>query len=213
MQDKPVNAQPSIFDFTFEDYKAAGLNIAEQHALIGKIREEVPLIDRDEIDGLMLSEAAKQLELCVFPMCKMMHVDPRAVKRMLDREFRKTYGEDLYSEEDVEVGMGEMPMDSVEDGMEADMTTVVKNEELFMLPFAREESSMFDESSRGGSMAPAGPGPAKKRAKRAPLSTIQKDIRAHQAKRKKQRKGCRVTTLKSRAVAEKWASFESSTSS
>ncbi|KAH7069816.1 hypothetical protein BKA63DRAFT_476814 [Paraphoma chrysanthemicola] len=213
MPDTPVNAQPSIFDFTFEDYKATGLNIAEQHALIGKIREEVPLIDRAEIDGLMLSEAAKQLELCVFPMCKMMHIDPKAVKRMLDWEFRKAYGDEMYNEQDVEVGVGKVPMDSVEDGIEADVAPVVKMEESFVLPFAREESSMFEESSRGGSMAPAGQEPAKKKGKRAPLSTVQKEIRAYQAKKKKGRRGCRVATLKSGAVVEKWASLESPTSS
>ena len=89
----PTSAAPSLFDFTYEEYKAANLNVSEQWELIGKIREEVPLTDRDEIDGLLLANMAKQLDECIFPTCKMMHVDPRAVKEMLMKAFDKAYPE------------------------------------------------------------------------------------------------------------------------
>jgi hypothetical protein len=92
--------EPSMFeDFTFEDYKAANFNVDQQYDLIGRLRHEVPPVDRDEIDSLLLADAAKQLEMCIFPMCKMMHVDPKAVKRMLDEQFRKSYGSEI--EEDI----------------------------------------------------------------------------------------------------------------
>jgi hypothetical protein len=85
--------EPSTFDdFTFEDYKAAKLNIDQQYDLIGKLNNEVPLVDRDEIHSMLLADLAKQLEIGVFPTCKMMHVDPKAVKRMMDDQFRKAYG-------------------------------------------------------------------------------------------------------------------------
>jgi hypothetical protein len=88
--------EPSTFDdFTFEDYKAANLNVDQQYDLIGKLHNEVPLVDRDEIHSMLLADLAKQLEIGMFPTCKMMHVDPKAVKRMMDDQFRKAYGSEV----------------------------------------------------------------------------------------------------------------------
>jgi hypothetical protein len=88
----PAHAAPNVLDYTFEEYKAANLNINQQQSLISTIRNELPLVDRDEVDSLILQDVAKQLQLCVFPMCKMMQIDPLAVKRMMDEQFRKAYG-------------------------------------------------------------------------------------------------------------------------
>jgi hypothetical protein len=90
---------PSTFDdFTFEDYKAANLNVDQQYDLISKLHNEVPLVDRDEIHSMLLADLAKQLEIGVFPTCKIMHVNPKAVKRMMDDQFRKAYGLEVEEE-------------------------------------------------------------------------------------------------------------------
>ncbi|KAH9876598.1 hypothetical protein J1614_003729 [Plenodomus biglobosus] len=93
-EDTPPNFSHPLHlkDFTFEQYKATHLNVTEQHDLIGKLRAEVPLIERDAIDSMLLRSLAQQLELVIFPTARMMHVDPRAVWRMLEDEFRKAYG-------------------------------------------------------------------------------------------------------------------------
>ncbi|KAH7381221.1 hypothetical protein DE146DRAFT_279333 [Phaeosphaeria sp. MPI-PUGE-AT-0046c] len=83
----------SIYGLTFEEYKAANLDVQQQHDLIGQIRHEIPLIERDEIDAYLLTEAAKQLEMYILPMCKMMHVDPKAVKTMLDEQRSTSWNE------------------------------------------------------------------------------------------------------------------------
>lgn len=200
-----TSARPSISDFAYEDYKAAGLSITEQHDLIGKIREEVPIIDRDEIDGLILSDAAKQLQLCIFPMCKMLHIDPKAVKSMLDAEFRKAYG--LYVDDEVIMSIEmEGPSKEATKGM---VEVGVKREESAATTHwdRLEESSAFDEQSRVGSEVMGSVEPPNKKAKKAPLSAAQKAIRAYKAKKKKGRRGCCVLTLRSKAVAEKWAAL------
>jgi hypothetical protein len=216
-------AKPSISDFTYEDYKAAGLSITEHHDLIGKIREEVPIIDRDEIDGLILSDIAKQLQLCVFSMCKMLHIDPKAVKRMLDAEFWKAYGPDVDDEVIMSIemegpstklakGMVEMSIEMegpstklakgmVEVGVKREESAATAHGDLL------EESSAFDEQSRVGSQVMRSIEPPNKKAKKAPLGAVQKEIRAYMAKKKKGRRGCCVLTLRSKAVAEKWAAL------
>jgi hypothetical protein len=87
---------PSISDLTnltYDEYKAFNLSISQQHALIGRLRDEVPLMDVHNVDNWLLESLAKQLETCIFPTAKMMHIDPAAVRRMLDIEFRKAYGQ------------------------------------------------------------------------------------------------------------------------
>ena len=89
---RPEPPKLSVADYTFEEYKAAKLSIDDQHSVIGKLRDEMPIIDRDEVDDALLRSMAQQLERCIFPTCKIMHVDPAAVKRMLDEQFRRSYG-------------------------------------------------------------------------------------------------------------------------
>jgi hypothetical protein len=191
--------EPSVFDLSFEEYKAANLNIDEQHALIGKIRDEVPLADRDEIDMFLLKEAAKQLELCVFPMCKMMHVDPMAVKKMLDDQFRKAYG----LVEETPYGM-QKPTIAHEETME---TIGVKDDD-FVTRASTREPSVF---SNIGSQVEDGAVPtderAKKKVKRTEQSAVQKEVKAYQAKKKRGRKRCYILTLTWKIAAEQWAAL------
>ncbi|KAF1925160.1 uncharacterized protein M421DRAFT_424183 [Didymella exigua CBS 183.55] len=89
---------PNISDLThltYEEYKAFDLSSTQHHDLIGNIRAEVPVMDVHEIDNWLLNSLAKQLEICIFPTAKLMHINPVAVKRMLDTEFRKAYGQDV----------------------------------------------------------------------------------------------------------------------
>ncbi|KAL5117352.1 hypothetical protein ACEQ8H_004797 [Pleosporales sp. CAS-2024a] len=100
----PSSNEPSIpkdldvTGLTFEQYKNMNLDFATQHELIGRIRDEVPLIDRDEIDSLLLADAGRQLRNGIFNVLKMMHVNPKAVKSMLDDQFRCFYGPDVNEE-------------------------------------------------------------------------------------------------------------------
>ncbi|KAF1912077.1 hypothetical protein BDU57DRAFT_402746, partial [Ampelomyces quisqualis] len=182
----------SVLDLSFEEYKAAHLNINEQHALIGRIRDEVPLADRDEIDGFLLMEAAKQLELCVFPMCKMMHVDPKAVKKMLDDQFRKAYGLDVEDETTRNLQKSTMAPGGVVGAVG------VKDD----IPMAGSsvESQVEDKDALADE-------PAKKKLKRAEKSAVQKELKAYQVKKKRGRKECFILALKSKVVAEKWAAL------
>lgn len=89
---------PNITDLTnltFEEFKELNLNENQQRNLIGQIRSELPLGDVDEVDKVLLDSLAKQLRLCIFPTAHIMHIDPAAVKRMLDTEFREAYGLDV----------------------------------------------------------------------------------------------------------------------
>jgi hypothetical protein len=193
--------EPSIFDFTFEDYKAANLNINEQHDLIGKIREEVALIDRDEIDGLILEDMAKQLQMCVFATCKMMHVDPVAVKRMLDGEFRKAYGVEVEQEVAMKEEMGVSKEEEKKINAKGEEDGGDRQE-----ASAKEKDSYIATGSRGGESAPPVEPPSKK-IKRAQPSVVQKEVKAYEAKRKRGHKKVLVLTLRSKSVAEKWESL------
>jgi hypothetical protein len=83
-----------LTNLTYEEYKAFDLSSTQQHDLIGEIRAELPLVDAHEVDNWLLDSLEKQLSTCIFPIAKMMHIDPVAMKRMLDTEFRKAYGQD-----------------------------------------------------------------------------------------------------------------------
>jgi hypothetical protein len=87
----PAAPEHSILDLTFEEYKAASLNIDEQHGLIGRIREDTPAEDLKYIDAMMLAKLAKQLDMCIFPMCKMLHIDKKAVWEMMEQQFKRAY--------------------------------------------------------------------------------------------------------------------------
>lgn len=84
-----------LTNLTFEELREFNLDDTQQHNLIGQIRSDLPIIDVHEIDKLLLDSLAKQLRLCIFPTAQMMHIDPFAVKRMLDTEFRKAYGQEV----------------------------------------------------------------------------------------------------------------------
>jgi len=94
-------AVPEDFDIaslTYPDYKALNLSFVQEHELIGRIREEVPLIDRDEVDSIILADAGKQLKNGIFTLCRMMQIDPKAVKLMMDQQFREFYGPEVHRE-------------------------------------------------------------------------------------------------------------------
>ncbi|KAJ4403179.1 hypothetical protein N0V91_006756 [Didymella pomorum] len=78
---------PNVTDFTGQ--------IAQQHDLIGEIRVEIQLVDADEVDKWLLDSLAKQLSACISPNTEMIHIDPVAVKLMLDTKFRKAYVQDV----------------------------------------------------------------------------------------------------------------------
>jgi hypothetical protein len=88
-------AVPKDFDLsslTFGGYKALNLNFAQEHELIGRIRDGMPLVDRDEVDHMILADAASILANGVFSLCRVMHIDPKVVKMMLGVQFKKFYG-------------------------------------------------------------------------------------------------------------------------
>lgn len=79
-------------DPEFGEYNDLDLDVTQKHETTGKFRERIPLMQVHEVDGWLLESLGKQLETCIFPTAKMMRIDPNAVKRMLDNEFRKAYG-------------------------------------------------------------------------------------------------------------------------
>jgi hypothetical protein len=237
----PAPAAPTTF-LTFEEYKASGLDIIEQHELIGSIRNDIPKADRDYIDSLLLDKAAKQLEMCIFPMCKMMHVDKDAVWRMLEDQYHKAYpivkGEEKKAEEVEQVtGVQAILRDAMATVMGGTVggaqegKVVPSIEEPVVMP-SIEEPTLFNDRSRSRSgteatptaepvqkvhplessaepTVPAHPDePQKKKVKRQQPSVIQKEVRTYQAKRKRGHRGCCILTLKSKAVAGKWAEME-----
>jgi hypothetical protein len=189
-----------VADYTFEEYKAAGLNIEDQHKLIGDLRSEMPIIDRDEVDNLLLQSLAQQLELTIFPTCKMMHLDPTAVKRMLDDQFRKAYGPEM----DVAV-LTNMGLARVEE-----------------LPRERASES-FKEEEEGHDVATVKEGaletcqvavthtpdshPSKK-AKQTQLNAVQKEVKAYAARKKRGKQGCKIVTLLSVSITRKWEALD-----
>ena len=84
-----------LTNLTFEGYKALDLSSTQQHDLIGEIRGEISLADAHEVDNWPVASLAKQLSACILPAAKILHIDPAAVKRILDTEFQKAYGQDM----------------------------------------------------------------------------------------------------------------------
>jgi hypothetical protein len=193
--------KPSVADYTFEEYKAAGINIEDQHKLIGDLRSEMPIIDRDEIDNLLLHSLAQQLELTIFPTCKMMHMDPMAVKRMLDDQFRKAYG----AEVDVSI-LANMGLARVEELPNAQAGEDIK----------KEEESRDDATFKHGALETPQTAithtpesrPYKK-AKKMPLNAIQKEVKAYTARKKQRKQGCKMVTLFSVNMSRKWEALDS----
>ncbi|KAF1829511.1 hypothetical protein BDW02DRAFT_145588 [Decorospora gaudefroyi] len=169
---------PSIVDHTFAQYKAANLSVSSQYATIGKLRSEMPIVDRDEVDDALLRSLALQLELAVFPTCKMMQVDAVAVKRMLDDSFRKAYGGAVEAE--VLVKMGGLRGEGGDGAPGAGESILEEVDVVVGMP------------------------PPQKKAKMMPLGEVRKDINAYVARRKRPKYGCRVVLLRSEAVCKKW---------
>ncbi|KAF2825402.1 hypothetical protein CC86DRAFT_419419 [Ophiobolus disseminans] len=163
-QSAPAPAELSIFDFTYEEYKAANLNISQQYDLIGQVRQQIPVADRDDIDCHLLSKLAMQLEVAIFPTCKMMQVDPQAVKSMLLEQFYKAYPDEERAPVRVEVA-AEVDHE-MEDVQITGVQKVLNDAKAFVMnggfPIKAEPcddiSSLYGERSRQGTepLPPAG---------------------------------------------------------
>jgi hypothetical protein len=199
----PEKPEPSVADYTFEQYKAANLNIDQQHELIGKLRDELPIIDRDEVDDTLLRSLAQQLELAIFPTCKMMHVDPLSVKRMLDDEFRRAYGPEVEAE--VLTKLGLCRLEDIQKAVTAEKIRRAAKEEGDMEQItAGIEETLMEEEGDSVQLPPP-----QKKAKMAPPNKTQKDLKAYIARRKRAHRGCKIVTLRSQAVSQKWEALSS----
>ena len=193
--------QASVADYTFEQYQAANLNVTEKHNFIGKLRDEMPIMDRDEVDDLALRDLGKLLESCIFPTCKMIHIDPVAVKRMLDDSFRKAYGLEV----EMEV-MGTLGLGCLEDMAKAAATSK-------QVVVTAEKSEVAENNMLvGDSILTAKTNvltvPPSKKTKKMPPNNTQKGIKAYITRRKRGRHGVHVMCLSSEAVCRKWAAME-----
>lgn len=154
-------AIPENFDIaslTYPDYKALNLNFVQEHELIGRIREEVPLIDRDEVDSIILADSGKQLKNGIFTLCRMMHIDPKAVKLMMDQQFREFYGPEVHRKVSAALTSPAEVRQTVEDQVYNDQagegsTTLGSN--------ARDKTASIPRSPSGVELTPA-PEPANK---------------------------------------------------
>ncbi|EFQ92815.1 hypothetical protein CFE70_009417 [Pyrenophora teres f. teres 0-1] len=194
----------SVADCTFEQYQAANLSVSEKHSLIGELRDEMPIMDRDEIDELTLRELSAVVERCIFPTCKMMQIDPVAVKRMLDDQFRKAYG--VEAETNV---LGKLGLGRLED---FEKTTAMQRREAAAVGHVKlEVTDNVTLVGDGGAevKTPASKAPPNKKMKQMPLNNTQKDIKAYVTRRKRGRHGVKVVCLRSGAVCEKWVAMES----
>jgi hypothetical protein len=188
--------KPSITDYTFEQYQAANLNKDQKHALIGKLRDELPIIDRDEVDDVLLRSMGQQLELAVFLTCKMMQVDPTAVKRMLDDQFRKAYGADVEAE-----GLRKLGLCRVED---VEGAVVVERMQVGTREKGKKESAGKDRVVLDGDEQVLVANARSKKVKIAPRNDTEKEIRAHVARRKRAKHGVKILTVRSVALSQKW---------
>lgn len=190
--------EPSITEYTFEQYQAANLNDDEKHAVIGKLRNELPIIDRDEVDEVLLRSMAQQLELAVFPTCKMMQVEPVAVKRMLDDQFRRAYGAEV--EASVLGKLGLCRVEDVELAVAAERIRISAKKKGKRQKLGKSEEMLVEEEKDAVANAPS---PPNKEVKTAPKS-IEDEIKAHIARRKRGKQGVKMVTLRSVAVSQKW---------
>ncbi|KAI4924294.1 uncharacterized protein J4E92_007375 [Alternaria infectoria] len=190
--------EPSITEYTFEQYQAANLNDDEKHAVIGKLRGELPIIDRDEVDDVLLRSMAQQLELAVFPTCKMMQVEPVAVKRMLDDQFRKAYGAEVEAEV-----LGKLGLCRVEDAemaVAAERIRISTKKKGKKQKLGKSEEILIEEEEDAVAKSPS---PMEKKTKKA-LNDIAKDIEAHITRMKRAKRGVKMVTLRSVAMSQKW---------
>ncbi|KAI4710897.1 hypothetical protein J4E89_004487 [Alternaria sp. Ai002NY15] len=190
--------EPSITEYTFEQYQAANLNDDEKHAVIGKLRGELPIIDRDEVDDVLLRSMAQQLELAIFPTCKMMQVEPAAVKRMLDDQFRKAYGAEV--EASVLGKLGLCRVEDAEMAVAAERICISTKKKGKKQKVGKSEEMPAEDEEDAVANAPC---PPNKEVKTAPKS-IEDEIKAHIARSKRAKRGVRIVTLRSGAVSQKW---------
>lgn len=195
------NPPHSVADYTFEQYQAASLSVGEKHSLIGKLRDEMPIMDRDEIDELTLREVSHIFELCIFPTCKMMQIDPVAVKRMLDDQFRKAYGVEAEME-----ALGKLGLARLED---IEKTVAMQTQEAA----AECKTEAADDVTLLGDNGvkvetPVSKAPPSKKIKKMPPNNTQKEVKAYVTRRKRGRHGVKVVCLKSEAVCRKWMALE-----
>ncbi|KAI4684415.1 uncharacterized protein J4E84_006405 [Alternaria hordeiaustralica] len=197
--------KPSITEYTFEQYQAANLNDDEKHAVIGKLRGELPIIDRDEVDEVLLRSMAQQLDLAVFPTCKMMQVDPAAVKRMLDDQFRKAYGAEV--EASVTRKLGLCRVEDVELAVAAERIRISTKKKGKRQKLGKSEEMLVEEEEDAVATAPS---PPTKEVKTAPKS-IENEIKAHIARRKRAKQGVKMVMLRSEAVSQEWEKLSNAT--
>lgn len=190
--------EPSITDYTFEQYQAANLNGGQKHTLIGKLGDELPIIDRDELDDVLLRLMAHQLELAIFPTRKMMQVDPVAVKRMLDDKFRKAYGGEV--EASILGKLGLCWVENIEMAVAAERMHISTKKKGKKQKLEKNEEILVEDEEDAVANAPF---LLEKKAKEA-RNDIEKDIKAHVASRNRGRRGVRMVTLRSVAVSQKW---------
>jgi hypothetical protein len=115
-----------ILGMSYEQYKVADLDVQQQFNLINHLRDEVGKDEGDAAGDPTLADAAKVLDLAVFGMCKMKHVDPKRVKEMLDNTFKKAYP--LYVEEKKSLNVGTQTVDySASGAMENTPEVIVMN--------------------------------------------------------------------------------------
>ncbi|KAI4950050.1 hypothetical protein J4E91_004706 [Alternaria rosae] len=189
----PEKREPSITDYTFEQYQVANLNDGQKHTLIGKLRDELPIIDRDEVDDVLLRSMAQQLELAVFPTCKMMQVDPVAVKRMLDDQFRRAYGAEVEAKTLGKLGL--CRVEDVEKVVAAERIRISTKKKGKKQKLEKSEEMLVEVEEDAAAHAPE--------ESEAPNDT-KKDVKAHVARRKRGKRGVRMVTLRSVAVSQKW---------
>jgi len=197
--------EPSINEYTFEQYQDANLNDDQKHAVIGKLRDELPIIDRDKVDEVLLRSMAQQLELAVFPTCKMMQVEPVAVKRMLDDQFRKAYSAEVEAE--VLERLGLCCVEDVELAVAAERIRISAKKKGKKQKLGKSDEMLVEDEEDAIANAPS---PTEKKTKKAP-NDIAKNIEAHITRMKRAKRGVKMVTLRSGAVSQEWEKLSNAT--
>lgn len=190
-------SHPTSAALTFANYQSARYSsIDDQFSFITGLRAEVPAAERDAIDVDLLRDLAKQLALCVFPTAKMMQVDPVKVKRMLDEEFRRAYGDDVADEKEDKAparqGLGETNV----------VAGAVLRENVTGVGVDKYAPGEGIGELVGGAGRVEGEPPKKK--SKTVQTDVRKEVKAYQARRKRGRRLCRVVTLRSKPASEAW---------
>ncbi|RMZ68814.1 5 -nucleotidase precursor [Pyrenophora seminiperda CCB06] len=200
--EQPPNPPQSVADYTFEQYQAANLNVADKYDLIGKLRDDMPIMDTNEVDEVLLRNLGKLLEQCIFPICKMMHIDPIHVKRMLDDQFRAAYSPEVEATVLARLGLGRLEdMQHVAATREQDAAAEQAKSDMAEHVTSGVDSAVETE-------APASSARPSKKTKRQPLSIIKRELKAYVQRRKRAKSGVKLVCLRSGAVCKHWAAME-----